>query len=233
MAGCSVDLAHVRMALATRISARRCSFHPNFDPIALQIGPLAVRWYGLMYLIAFLLLFLLGAHARSPGAPRCRRGVGVRSSTICSSGACSARCSAGGWAMSCSTSRATISHIRSRSSVWQGGMSFHGGCSACSRDGLLRLLQTRLTFLAMATSSRRWCRWGWRPAAWATSSTANSGGVPPTCPGRWCFRRRATASRGTLAALPVRRRGPDAAVPDRVAGSRRGRARSAPSRACS
>ncbi|WP_153099887.1 prolipoprotein diacylglyceryl transferase [Paraburkholderia hayleyella] len=28
--------------------------HPNFDPIALHLGPLAVRWYGLMYLVAFI-----------------------------------------------------------------------------------------------------------------------------------------------------------------------------------
>ena len=34
--------------------------HPQFDPIALQIGPLAIRWYGLMYLTAFLAFFLLG-----------------------------------------------------------------------------------------------------------------------------------------------------------------------------
>jgi phosphatidylglycerol:prolipoprotein diacylglycerol transferase len=35
-------------------------FHPQFDPIALQIGPLAVRWYGLMYLLAFGLFLVLG-----------------------------------------------------------------------------------------------------------------------------------------------------------------------------
>jgi phosphatidylglycerol:prolipoprotein diacylglycerol transferase len=34
--------------------------HPQFDPIALQIGPLAVRWYGLMYLLAFVLFMVLG-----------------------------------------------------------------------------------------------------------------------------------------------------------------------------
>ena len=34
--------------------------HPGFDPIALQIGPLAIRWYGLMYLLAFLAFYLLG-----------------------------------------------------------------------------------------------------------------------------------------------------------------------------
>ena len=34
--------------------------HPQIDPIALSIGPLAVRWYGLMYLVGFGLAFLLG-----------------------------------------------------------------------------------------------------------------------------------------------------------------------------
>jgi phosphatidylglycerol:prolipoprotein diacylglycerol transferase len=34
--------------------------HPQFDPIAVQIGPLAIRWYGLMYLLAFLAFYLLG-----------------------------------------------------------------------------------------------------------------------------------------------------------------------------
>ncbi|MDP1606136.1 MAG: prolipoprotein diacylglyceryl transferase [Rhodocyclaceae bacterium] len=34
--------------------------HPQFDPIALSLGPLAVRWYGLMYLAAFLAFLWLG-----------------------------------------------------------------------------------------------------------------------------------------------------------------------------
>ena len=34
--------------------------HPQFDPVALAIGPLSIRWYGLMYLLAFVLLLLLG-----------------------------------------------------------------------------------------------------------------------------------------------------------------------------
>jgi len=36
------------------------STHPGFDPIALQVGPIAIRWYGLMYLVAFLAFYLLG-----------------------------------------------------------------------------------------------------------------------------------------------------------------------------
>ena len=34
--------------------------HPQFDPIAVSIGPLAIRWYGLMYLAGFLAFLWLG-----------------------------------------------------------------------------------------------------------------------------------------------------------------------------
>ena len=34
--------------------------HPMPDPIAFSLGPLAVRWYGLMYLLAFLQFIMLG-----------------------------------------------------------------------------------------------------------------------------------------------------------------------------
>ena len=34
--------------------------HPQFDPVAIHIGPLAVRWYGLMYLAGFALFWWLG-----------------------------------------------------------------------------------------------------------------------------------------------------------------------------
>ena len=34
--------------------------HPQFDPVAIQLGPFAVHWYGLMYLLAFGLVLVLG-----------------------------------------------------------------------------------------------------------------------------------------------------------------------------
>jgi len=34
--------------------------HPQFNPVALQLGPLAIHWYGLMYLAGFLAFLLLG-----------------------------------------------------------------------------------------------------------------------------------------------------------------------------
>ncbi|MBV8423846.1 MAG: prolipoprotein diacylglyceryl transferase, partial [Candidatus Eremiobacteraeota bacterium] len=32
--------------------------YPNINPIAVQIGPIAVHWYGLSYLAGFILVFL-------------------------------------------------------------------------------------------------------------------------------------------------------------------------------
>lgn len=35
--------------------------HPQFDPVAIQIGPIAIHWYGLTYLVAFGLFFWLAS----------------------------------------------------------------------------------------------------------------------------------------------------------------------------
>jgi phosphatidylglycerol:prolipoprotein diacylglycerol transferase len=44
--------------------------YPDIDPVAIQLGPLAVRWYGLMYAVGFLAAWWLGrVRARRPGAP--------------------------------------------------------------------------------------------------------------------------------------------------------------------
>ncbi|MBK6356195.1 MAG: prolipoprotein diacylglyceryl transferase [Betaproteobacteria bacterium] len=36
--------------------------HPQFDPVAFSAGPISVRWYGLMYLVAFVQFILLGRY---------------------------------------------------------------------------------------------------------------------------------------------------------------------------
>ena len=42
--------------------------YPAIDPIVLELGPFALRWYGLMYLLAFAAFYLLGtARARDRG----------------------------------------------------------------------------------------------------------------------------------------------------------------------
>ncbi|MDQ2916347.1 MAG: prolipoprotein diacylglyceryl transferase [Pseudomonadota bacterium] len=34
--------------------------YPQFDPVAFHVGPLSVRWYGLMYLVGFIVFIVLG-----------------------------------------------------------------------------------------------------------------------------------------------------------------------------
>jgi phosphatidylglycerol:prolipoprotein diacylglycerol transferase len=41
--------------------------HPNFDPVAIQIGPVAIRWYGLMYLFGFAAAYWLGRRRIATG----------------------------------------------------------------------------------------------------------------------------------------------------------------------
>ena len=46
---------------------RHMLVHPQFNPIALQIGPIAIHWYGLTYLVAFgLFLWLASKRAAQP-----------------------------------------------------------------------------------------------------------------------------------------------------------------------
>ena len=44
--------------------------HPTIDPVIFAIGPLAVRWYGMMYLVGFAVGWWLGrARIRAGQAP--------------------------------------------------------------------------------------------------------------------------------------------------------------------
>ncbi|WP_375177248.1 prolipoprotein diacylglyceryl transferase [Marinobacter mobilis] len=44
--------------------------HPQFDPVAIQLGPLKIHWYGLTYLVGFVVGWWLGRiRARKPWSP--------------------------------------------------------------------------------------------------------------------------------------------------------------------
>lgn len=56
-------LADVRIGVLSTIFHYRDTImlqYPQIDPVAIQLGPVAVHWYGLMYLIGFGLVWLLG-----------------------------------------------------------------------------------------------------------------------------------------------------------------------------
>jgi phosphatidylglycerol:prolipoprotein diacylglycerol transferase len=98
--------------------------YPNIDPVALQLGPLAIRWYGLMYIVGFAIAWALARHrARQPGSGwspaqiddlifYCAIGVivGGRIGSI-------VFYNFDAW------TRDPLMLLR----IWQGGMSFHGG----------------------------------------------------------------------------------------------------------
>ena len=105
--------------------------HPEINPVALQLGPLAIHWYGLTYLAAFGLFFLLAtlrlrhqpyAGITGPGAWS-RRDIedilflGVMGVII------------GGRLGYCLFYKPAYyaAHPLEILAVWQGGMSFHGG----------------------------------------------------------------------------------------------------------
>lgn len=98
--------------------------HPQFDPIALQLGPVSVHWYGLMYLLGFAAVWLLGRHRiRRGGATLSLRDLediifyGVIGVVI------GGRL---GYALIYKPGH-YLSHPLEILYVWEGGMSFHGG----------------------------------------------------------------------------------------------------------
>ena len=98
---------------------------PAIDPVLIQIGPFAIRWYALAYIVGLVLGWqYLRWLVRRPGLAADARSS---STTSCSTSR-SASCSAGGSATSCSTGRtSTSANPLEILTVWQGGMSFHGG----------------------------------------------------------------------------------------------------------
>ena len=108
--------------------------YPQIDPVALQVGPLAVHWYGLTYLAAFALFMLLGTlRLRHPPFATARTAQGTPLWTrrdvedILFLGVLGVVL--GGRLGYCLFYKPGyyLSHPLEVFFVWQGGMSFHGG----------------------------------------------------------------------------------------------------------
>ena len=104
--------------------------HPQFDPVALQIGPVAVHWYGLTYLAAFA-LFVFLARLRLAHPDVAQRGPDVWSAKTIDDllfyGVVGVI--VGGRVGYCLFYKPVYyaAHPLEVLFVWQGGMSFHGG----------------------------------------------------------------------------------------------------------
>jgi len=98
--------------------------HPNIDPIAFSIGPLSVRWYGLMYLAGFAIGWWLGLKRISRGqSPITRQQLDDLLFLIVLGVILGGRL---GYVLFYKPDY-YLSHPLEIFAIWQGGMSFHGG----------------------------------------------------------------------------------------------------------
>jgi phosphatidylglycerol:prolipoprotein diacylglycerol transferase len=98
--------------------------YPHINPIALQIGPLKIRWYGLMYLVAFLIAWGLASwRARKPNSGWTSEQV----SDLVFYGAIGAVVGGRLGYMLFYDFSNFISRPWILFKIWQGGMAFHGG----------------------------------------------------------------------------------------------------------
>ena len=98
--------------------------HPNFNPVAVQLGPIAIRWYALSYIVGFMLFLWLGRRRIAQGNTLFTREMlddfltwGILGVII------GGRL---GYVLFYKFST-YIDHPLDIFKVWEGGMSFHGG----------------------------------------------------------------------------------------------------------
>lgn len=101
--------------------------HPQFNPIAVSLGPLKVHWYGLTYLVAFVAAYLLGVY-RARQQPFVDRGWTRQHVEDLLFFAMLGVVLGGrlGYVLFYKPSF-YFSHPMEIFAVWQGGMAFHGG----------------------------------------------------------------------------------------------------------
>ncbi len=98
--------------------------HPQFDPVAISLGPLKVHWYGLTYLVGFLVGWWLGRiRARKPWSPINEQQMGDVLFYIAIGVILGGRF---GYVLFYNFDRFLMDPLWLLR-VWEGGMSFHGG----------------------------------------------------------------------------------------------------------
>lgn len=119
--------------------------YPNISPVAFSIGPLSVHWYGLMYLLGFVIAYFLAKHRRA------RLGLsldGISDLVF--------YCALGiilggrlGYMLFYNTHQLLVSPW-SIVKLWEGGMSFHGGLLGVIVAMILFSRKYQQPFLAVA-----------------------------------------------------------------------------------
>ncbi len=124
--------------------------YPKIDPVFLKLGPLALRWYGLMYALSFILAyFLIQATAIRKKVTITKEEV----SDLLFYGAMGIILGGRlGYVLFYHPSF-YFTHPAKLFAVWEGGMSFHGGCLGGIIGGLLFCRQRKRSFYELADIS--------------------------------------------------------------------------------
>lgn len=98
---------------------------PHFDPVALRIGSLLIRWYGLAYLTGFLFAYVVLRHIMRRGMLRVSRDglsdlIGWLALGVIAGGRA-------GWWIFYNRHDGAPEPWYEPLAIWHGGMSFHGG----------------------------------------------------------------------------------------------------------
>lgn len=124
--------------------------HPQFDPIAIAVGPLAIRWYGLMYLIAFLGFFLLGRLRLRQARYREASGLAPHQiEDLLFFGVLGVVLGGRLGYVVFYKPAYYLSHPLEALALWEGGMSFHGGLLGVIVAIALYCQRRRLKFFAV------------------------------------------------------------------------------------
>ncbi|MDN3519072.1 prolipoprotein diacylglyceryl transferase [Aquisalimonas lutea] len=120
--------------------------YPDINPVALELGPLSIHWYGLMYILGFFAAWLLGRYrARQPNA--LLRPAQIEDLLFY----CGIGVIAGGrLGYILFYDAATLAGDPARLlRVWEGGMSFHGGLIGVIIGSWLFVRRTGVDFLRL------------------------------------------------------------------------------------
>ena len=121
--------------------------YPEIDPIILQVGPLAVRWYGMMYVLGFIAAYFIVRHQfRRYSHPGLEENFDNLNLVILAGLILGSRL---GYVLFYNLSY-YLEHPLEIFATWQGGMSFHGGLIGLVAGGWLFCRYRGLPFLHTA-----------------------------------------------------------------------------------
>ena len=121
--------------------------YPEIDPVLLHIGPLQIRWYGLMYVLGFTASYLLVRYQlKERSFPELQENFENLNITLIISMIIGARL---GYVVFYNLGY-YLSHPLEIAATWSGGMSFHGGAIGLVVGGLWYCRRKKIPFLRAA-----------------------------------------------------------------------------------